>query len=311
MRTRRITAALLIVGAVAAAGAGCGTGPSRVDAAAIVGQESIPLATVQPAITSVLARPGLVDGLKSQGGSEADIGRAVVSQLVIRDLLDLAGPELGVTVTDQQVEQAIAQQGGAEAVEASSLSVGGPQAATRDELALAAIARSELPRLSVTADVAVAQDRAQAATLAREVAAGGQRAETALAGAGTTQRGLAIRPAETPQAALTPLIGIPAGWVAAFPLGSGQGWVVVRVTQRTVADAAPAGPASEAIARLDRQSLTEAGIRLLTPTALRTGVELNPRYGVWDPIQMLAVPGAEQASVVSPVAAGTPTPPAG
>ncbi|MYW72865.1 SurA N-terminal domain-containing protein, partial [Pseudonocardia sp. SID8383] len=186
MRTRRITAALLIVGAVAVTGAGCGTGPSRVDAAAIVGETSIPLATVQPAITSVLTRPGLVDGLKAQGGSEADIGRAVVSQLVIRDLIGLTAPEQGVTVSDQQVAAAIARQGGEQAVQESSLAVGGAQAATRDELTLSELARRELPRLSVTADVAVAQDRAQATTLAREVAAGGQRAEAALAGAGTT-----------------------------------------------------------------------------------------------------------------------------
>ncbi|WP_264198237.1 hypothetical protein [Pseudonocardia sp. ICBG601] len=39
-------------------------------------------------------------------------------------------------------------------------------------------------------------------------------------------------------------------------------------------------------------------------------MQLNPRYGVWDPIQMLAVPTAEDASVVFPVAAGNPTPPA-
>ncbi|WP_226352432.1 hypothetical protein [Pseudonocardia sp. ICBG601] len=89
------------------------------------------------------------------GGSQADIGRAVVSQLVIRTMIGLTAPEQGVTVTDQQVTAAIARQGGEQAVQESSLAVGGVQAATGDELTLTELARRELPRrLSVTADVA-------------------------------------------------------------------------------------------------------------------------------------------------------------
>ncbi|WP_226352431.1 hypothetical protein [Pseudonocardia sp. ICBG601] len=61
VRTRRITAALLIVGAVAVTGAGCGRGtePGRLRRDRRR-RGSIPLATVQPAITSVLttARAG-------------------------------------------------------------------------------------------------------------------------------------------------------------------------------------------------------------------------------------------------------------
>ena len=299
-RTGRFTAALVIVSALVA---GCGAGPNRADSAAIVGQTSIPLDETQQSITDVLVRPGLVEGLAAQGGSEADIGRAVVSQLVIRDLLGRAAQEQGITVTDQQVDAAVAEAGGPEAVTASALSVGGAQAAVRDRLTLAALAGRDLDRLSVTADVAIAESREQALDLAREVAAGGERAERALAGAGTTQRDLAIRPAETPQAALTPLIGIPAGWVAAFQLGTGQGWVVVRVTDRTLDAQAP--PEGGAVDRLDPETLSEAGIRLLTPTALRAGVELNPRYGSWDPIQMLAVPGADEAATLLPVSTGS------
>ncbi|BBF99784.1 MULTISPECIES: SurA N-terminal domain-containing protein [Pseudonocardia] len=299
-RTGRFTAALVIVSALVA---GCGAGPNRADSAAIVGETSIPLDGTQQSISQVLVRPGLVEGLAAQGGSEADIGRAVVSQLVIRDLLARAAQEQGITVTDQQVDAAIAQAGGPEAVTASSLSVGGAQAAIRDQLTLTELARRDLDRLSATADVAVAESREQAIDLAREVAAGGERAEQALAGAGTTQRDLAIRPAETPQAALTPLIGIPAGWVAAFPLGTGEGWAVVRVTDRTLdAEAPPEGGAAE---RLDPQTLSRVGIRLLTPTALRAGVELNPRYGTWDPIEMLAVPGTDEASMLLPVGSGS------
>ncbi|ANY06077.1 hypothetical protein AFB00_06920 [Pseudonocardia sp. HH130630-07] len=293
--------ALLVTGMLVT---GCGAGPSRVDSAAVVGDTSIPLSTAQSAITSVLARPGLLDGLKAQGASEPAIGRAVVSQLVIRDLLADAGAARGVAVSEQQVTEQVERAGGEEAVAAGSLAVGGPRESARDDLALAAFARTEIDRLSVTADVAIAQSREEAVGLAQEIAAGGARAEAALAGSGTTQRGLVIRPVETPQAALTPLIGIPAGWVAAFGAGSGQGWLVVRVTDRTLGPPAP----PEALAQLDQRTLAGAGVRMLTPTALDTPVELNPRYGVWDPIRMSAVESAEEASVVLRVAASPAAP---
>lgn len=38
------------------------------------------------------------------------------------------------------------------------------------------------------------------------------------------------------------------------------------------------------------------GARLLGLTAQRTGVELSPRYGVWDPVAVTAVPEEEQRS---------------
>ncbi|MFP5022443.1 peptidyl-prolyl cis-trans isomerase [Pseudonocardia phyllosphaerae] len=303
-RTGRLLAAVTVAGALLA---GCGTGPNRVDAAAIVGQDTIPLSEAQPAITAVLTRPGLVDGLRARGGSSADVGRAVVSQLVVRDLLARAAAEQNIVVGDDQVDAAVAQAGGPQAVESTSVAAGGARAAIRDRLIATQLAARELDRLSVTADVAVARSRDEAVTLARSLAAGGAAAEKALSGASTAQKDLNIRPAETPQAALTPLIGVPAGQVAAFPLGSGQGWVVVRVTKRQL-DAKPAGPAVGS--RLDPQTLGEAGILLLTPTALRTGVQLNPRYGVWDPVSLTAAPDAEQAAQIFP-AAGVPAGQAG
>lgn len=298
--TGRLLAVLIAAGALVA---GCGAGPNRADSAAIVGQESIPLAEVQPAITSVLTRPGLVEGFEAQGGSQADIGRAVVSQLVVRRLLEQAAAEHGITIGEDRIDAAIAASGGEQAVASSSLAAGGARAATRDRLIATELATRELDRLAVTADLAVAQTREEATALARALAAGGAEAERALAGAGTAQRDLEIRPAATPQAALTPLVGIPAGQVAAFQLGAGQGWVVVRVNSRELG---PPPPAPVLAGRLDQQSLGEAGILLLTPLALREGVQLNPRYGTWDPVSLTAVPDAGQAAQLFPVAEPAP-----
>lgn len=305
MRTRsgRFAAAVVSVIVAGALTAGCGAGPSRVDSAAIVGQESIPLSAAQPAITSVLTRPGLVDGVRSGGGTEADIGRAVVSQLVVRRLLDRAAAEQGITITEDRIDAAVAEAGGEQAVQSSSLAVGGVRAAVRDRLLAAELAARELDRLTVNADIAVAQSREEAGTLARALAAGGAQAERALAGARTAQRALEIRPSATPQAAATPLIGIPAGQVAAFQLGSGQGWVVVRVNSRVLG---PPPPAPVLAQRLDPQNLGEAGILLLGPLALETGVQLNPRYGVWDPVSLTAVADAGRAAELFAVAEPAP-----
>ncbi|RZT83931.1 SurA-like protein [Pseudonocardia sediminis] len=295
-RTGKFIAATAIVGALVA---GCGSGPSRVDAAAVVGDDTITLAEVQPRITAALGRPELIDSLKTRGFSEADVGRAVVSQMVLHDLLDRAAAEKKIVVRDDEVDRAVAAAGGEEVVAQSAIEPGGAREYVRDQIIATRLAERQVDRLAVTADVAIAQTREEAQRIARALAAGGATAEQALAGASTAQRGLQIRPSTTPQAAATPLIGIPAGDTAMFQLSPEQGWVVVRVTQRNT-DAAPAGPA--AAGRIDQQTLAEAGIRLLAPTAESAGVTVNPRYGVWDPVMLTVAPDAAQVGEVYPAA---------
>lgn len=293
-RTGKLIAATVIVVALAA---GCGTGPSRVDAAAVIGSDTLTLSEVQPRITAALARPELMDNLKARGYGQADVGRAVVSQMVLHDLLARAAAEQGIVVRDDEVDAAVAAAGGEQALSRSTLDPGGARETVRDRLIATRLAQRQVDGLAVTADVAIAQTREEAEGIARALAAGGPAAERALAGASTSQRGLQIRPASTPQAAATPLIGLPAGDTALFQLSPQQGWVVVRVTERRT-DAPSAGPA--AASRIDQETLAEAGIRLLAPTAERAGVTVNPRYGVWDPVMLTVAPDASQIGQVFP-----------
>jgi parvulin-like peptidyl-prolyl isomerase len=288
-RTGRLLAGAAIVVALVS---GCGNTPSKVDAAAVIGNDTLTLSEVQPRITAALGRPELLSTLRTQGFGPPDVGRAIVSQMILHDLLARAAAQQGIVVRDDEVNAAIAQAGGEEVLAQSTLDAGGVRERISDQLIATKLAQRQVDRLSVTADIAVVQSRDEALTLARALAAGGPAADRALASASTAQRGQQIRPATTPQAALTPLIGIPAGDVAAFPISSQQGWVVVRVTQRRT-DAPSAGPA--AASRLDQQTLAEAGIRLLTPLATQTGVTVNPRYGTWDPVQLSVVPDPAQA----------------
>lgn len=291
MRTR---AGRLLAGAaiVVALVSGCGSTPSKVDAAAVIGNETLTLSEVQPRITAALSRPELLATLRTQGFGPPDVGRAVVSQMILHDLLATAAAQQNITVRDDEVDATIARAGGEQVLAQSTLDAGGVRERIRDQLIATRIAERQVDRLAVTADIAVVQSREEALALARTIAAGGPAADRALATAATAQRNQQIRPATTPQAALTPLIGIPAGDTAAFPISSQQGWVVVRVTERRT-DAPSAGPA--AASRLDPDTLSEAGIRLLAPLAAQTGVTVNPRYGVWDPVTLSVVPDANQA----------------
>ncbi|NIB30919.1 hypothetical protein HBB16_02965 [Pseudonocardia sp. MCCB 268] len=77
---------------------------------------------------------------------------------------------------------------------------------------------------------------------------------------------------------------------------AGRGWVVVRVTGRILGAPAPApAPPAGSTSRTRRGR----GPAIAHPGRARTGVELNPRYGVWDPVRMLAVPSAEEARCCS------------
>ena len=50
--------------------------------------------------------------------------------------------------------------------------------------------------------------------------------------------------------------------------------------------------------RLDPASLELIGLRLLQPLAEELGVQVNPRYGVWDPLAMRVVPEDEATGMI-------------
>jgi hypothetical protein len=73
--------------------------------------------------------------------------------------------------------------------------------------------------------------------------------------------------------------------VAFRPDPESANWVVFRVTdRRTDVQSDPA-----ALNGLGVQDLADIGRRLMQPVADEVGVRVNPRYGVWDPIQLRVV----------------------
>lgn len=289
--------AVAVVGAVIS---GCGS-PGQAGSAAIVGSEVVPLETVQAQLDVALSKPDQVARLTEQGGGAADIARSIVTREVLHDLLNRRAAIEGIVVTDTQIDAELAGNGGAAAVLESSLfDESTLRRRVRDDLVATELARRSVGGLAVAADLAAATSRADAEEKARVLATGGPEADALFADQQTSARGVVYQAATTPEVAGTVLFGTPVGGVVAFQPDPQQStWIVFKVVDRRTD--APSDPA--AVSSISRTQLITIGERLLQPTGAEVGVRVNPRYGVWDPIQLRVVPADQQVGTILPPAA--------
>jgi foldase protein PrsA len=100
---------------------GCGSGSVRPGAAALVGEERIPVDTLQQVVERGLSDPQAEQALGQDRGA---FQRQVLSRLVNREVLQAAAEREGVTVEDgdvaAQLEDFAAQAGGEQALEAQA-----------------------------------------------------------------------------------------------------------------------------------------------------------------------------------------------
>src|SRR5918997_1156798 len=107
----------------------------------------------------------------------------------------------------------------------------------------------------------------------------------------TSARAQTFDAASSPDNASTVLFGVPVGTVVTFQPNPQQStWIVARVVDRRTD--APSDPA--AVNGISQAQLIAIGERLLQPTADPVGIRVNPRYGVWDPIQLRIVAEDQQ-----------------
>jgi hypothetical protein len=299
----RVIVAVVAAGVVAT---GC-AGPNQAGTAVIIGDRAVPLETVQAQLDVALAKPDQLAVLTQQGGTPADLARGVVTQQVLRELLGREAAAEGITVTDAQIDTELENNGGAAAVlESSFFDEASLRELIRDNLIAAELARREVGGLSVTADLVAATSRADADQKAAALAEGGPAAEALFTGqdpeTGTAAKGRVFQAAAQPDAAATVLFGTPIGGVVSFqPNPQNATWIVFKVVERRtdgVVDAA-------AVDSISQAQLITIGQRLMQPVAEEVGVQVNPRYGVWDPIQLRVV-GEDQVTgqILAPAAAG-------
>jgi hypothetical protein len=294
MQVGRVVAAAVVVGAVVS---GCG-GPSQAGTAVFIGEGAVPLERVQTQLDMALSKGDLIAQITAQGGSTADIARIVVTRAVMHDLLALRAAEEGIVVTDAQVDAFITENGGADALLDGSLyDLPMLRERVRDDLIAEQLAQREVAGLAVTADLVGATSRADADAKAATLRAGGAEAEALFGDPGTSARDTTFDAASSPENASSVLFGVPVGTVVTFqPSPEEATWIVARVVDRRTD--APSDPA--VISSISRAQLVAIGERMLQPTADRVGIRVNPRYGVWDPVQLRIVAEDQRAGTVLP-----------
>jgi hypothetical protein len=297
MQVGRVAAAVAVAAAVIS---GCG-GPSQAGTAVFVGEHAVPLERIQTQLDAALAKEDQIAQLTAQGGTTADLARSIVTRAVMHDLLVRRAADEGIAVTDAQIDAQIAENGGADALLDGSLyDLPMLRERVRDDLIAAELARREVPGLAVTADLVAATSRADADAAAAALQAGGAEADALFGDPRTSARGTTFDAASSPDNASTVLFGVPVGTVVSFQPDPQQStWIVARVVNRRTD--APADPT--VLTSISQSQFIAIGERLLQPTAEEVGIRVNPRYGVWDPIQLRIVAEDQQVgSVLPPVA---------
>jgi hypothetical protein len=297
MQVGRVAAAVAVAAAVIS---GCG-GPSQAGTAVFVGEHAVPLESIQAQLDTALAKEDQIAQLTAQGGTTADLARSIVTRAVMHDLLARRAAEEGIAVTDEQIDTQIAENGGADALLDGSLyDLPMLRERVRDDLIAEELARRAVTGLAVTADLVAATSRADADAAAAALQAGGAAADALFRDPNTSARGTTFDAASSPDNASTVLFGVPVGTVVTFQPDPQQStWIVARVVERRTD--APSDPT--VLTSISQSQFIAIGERLLQPTADDVGIRVNPRYGVWDPIQLRIVAEDQQVgSVLPPVA---------
>jgi hypothetical protein len=304
----RRSALLLSALAAAALVAGCATGGGTPSAAAVVGDAVIPLDTVQNQIRSVLRNEP--EGVEGQPDPQApavkeQTARGIVRNHIQHELLATAVEREGLSAEAADVETLIERAGGVDELGAR-LGASPEEARTfaRDVVLLDELAVKYLDRLSITVvggavvdedenetrqdkanalGEAIARDPDRAAELAAEQGHQPIEEEVALADvAGAFSAGTAIGAA----------FGVEAGTVVVMPVDPQEEatWLTLLVAERTVADE----PEDAEDVAHEPSGFFEIGRVRLGPVADEVGVEVNPRFGVWDRAAMDIAPRVEE-----------------
>ncbi|WP_307868030.1 hypothetical protein [Umezawaea beigongshangensis] len=291
-RRRRITTVGALVGVLLA---GCGSGPSQVGAAVVVGDRVVPLEQVQHRLQVVLDKESAAQDMQQQG-KLGQISSSIVTSEVQHELTAKAAEREGVTVDESKVEELIDSAGGAEAGSRNTIDDASTLRATaRDQLLQIALGAKYADKLQITFDYFPVNDRADAVAKAEQIAADPSRMDDFIAealqdtgGAGQAEKGVVLTSAASPKYAQTELFAVPAGTVLAFQPDQGSGrWLVAHVTDRST-DAAPADDAS--VEQLTDQVRRLIGLRVVQSLTTDLEIRINPRYGVWDASSVQVVP---------------------
>ncbi|HKR51019.1 MAG TPA: SurA N-terminal domain-containing protein [Pseudonocardiaceae bacterium] len=289
---------------------GCGSGPSQVGAAAFVNGTEIPVEQVRNQLTSVLAKEGPQAREQLLADHQLDdLSRRIVTVQIRHELTAIAARRAGLTVDQARVNRLISEVGGAEAASKGTVfDADSYRQRAGDKLLMADLGRRALRGSAVTVDYTTADTRTAAQARVRELAQAGPTRARQLINADVRAGKDAvidkrIIAADDPIFATTPAFGVPAGTVVAFQLSDTTPWLIMVITSRTDRGAQPSEGAPQ-LEQIDPPVLEAIGLRQLAQA--ERGVQLSPRYGIWDPVGLQAV--ADENETVGFVAPLRPAP---
>ncbi|PRX49956.1 SurA-like protein [Prauserella shujinwangii] len=283
--------------------AGCGSGPSQVTSAAIIGDHAIPLDDVQREIQWVLDNVPEAKQAQQQGNF-AQQSREIVRSRIIHHLVTVAAQREGLRADPAQIEELINSSGGTESI-ARSIGIAPERVrdAAADQVLLQQLARRYADRVSVRlVGTTIREESAEstaeekALALGRRIAADPGAAERIIRDGGyqVLDQELALADAlqNQPEIAISSVFGAGEGSVIVIqPSREQTGWLVGLIRDRKVT----AGGSQQSVQQASGQVLYWAGVRMLQPIADELGVRVNPRYGVWDATEM--APAASEDEV--------------
>lgn len=281
--------------------AGCGSGPSQVHSAAIVGDRSVPLDEVQQEVDWLLDNVPQAQQAQRQGKVDM-FAREIVRGRVIHELAQLAVKREGVKADRGEIDELIRGSGGVDEV---SRSAGVEPSRVRDlasdQVVLQELARKYIGNLSVnlvgtviSGDEPGNSAKEQATALGRRIADDPDRARAIARDAGHQLVDEKLDFAETlqndPELATSAVFGSQEGTVVVVqPSRQQAGWLVGLVDERRTT-----GQSDAVEPQVNPEYLYFAGLRMLQPLAEDVGVRINPRYGLWDEAALAPAPNEDE-----------------
>ncbi|MTD54816.1 hypothetical protein [Amycolatopsis pithecellobii] len=309
-RRRALVAAVVACLALA----GCGAGPSQVGAAFLLGDRETTQAQVQQLIDNAVREQPAAQHLAQQHKLDS-LGRAIVSQLVVHELLTQVAQREGLATDEKLISQALEQDPLATPVSVNTVDPSqlpnqiayrarDHREAITDQVLLRTLAQKYFDKMSVTFDyTSVVSEgagntmRDKAFAKAQQMAASPEAAAQVIqADTATGQQtgvGERVPAVQAPDLAATVVFGTQPGTVIAFQPSSEQAaWIIAVIRQRDLSTPQAADQTTEPTAN----QLVSIGQRLLQPYADMDSLKINPRYGVWDPVAMNLAPSAAETT---------------
>jgi hypothetical protein len=287
---------------------GCSaSGLNQAGTAVIVGGTRIPVEQVQDQLDMVLTKEGEQTRAQLVAGRQLDdLSRQIVTLLTRHELIDAAAQRARISVSPEEVSRLLYELGGPdEASKGTIWDTEGFRQQAQDRLLMVELGRQTLDT-AVTFDYTTTATRTAAIKRAEELAAAGPAGAQELISADVDAgRDAAVSKrvvaGDDPIFAASPAFGVAQGSVVAFQLKDTQPWLIMVLKDR--ADGVQPSEGAPDPNQIDPAVLEAIGLRQVAQLTENLNVQLNPRYGVWDPVNMAAVRDEnETGGFVAPLA---------